>query len=279
MTTMDEPRDAGLWVVKAGGRLCEEPSLRARLAAVCAAASRPLVLVHGGGDAVTKLQRALGVSERFVGGRRVTGEDELDAVEMMLSGVINKTMVRVLSAAGARAVGVSGCDAGMIRCVLVEGLGRVGVPDRVDAALPKLLLRSGRLPVVSPISLGPDGGAVNVNADEAAAALAVALKAERLLLLSDVEGVMVSGECRETIEPMEVEPLIAAGEATRGMIPKLRAAALAVTGGVGEARIAHFSGEPLEDIGGTRVSARLRESACVAPHSDIHDGVPEGRHV
>ena len=140
------------WVVKIGGRLCEDPLVRARLAAACAELGQPLVIVHGGGCAVTELQ-----------------------------------------AAGQPAVGLSGCDGGMVQCELVSGLGAVGIPVHVAPALLTSLLASGYVPVISPVSLGPDGQAVNVNADELACALAAALGAERLLLLSDVPGVRVGG--------------------------------------------------------------------------------------
>lgn len=242
-----------IWVVKAGGRLLEDPVLRGRLAVSCAQAERPLVLVHGGGDAVTRLQQALGFAPRFVEGRRATTAEEMQAVEMVLSGTMNKMMVRDLIAAGARAVGLSGCDAGLIRCTLVDGLGRVGTPERVDAAILGVLHRTGLIPVVSPVSLGPDGLPVNVNADEAASTLAVALRAQRLLLLSDVEGVKVEEAWRETVDAGEVEALVAAGEVTRGMIPKLRAARRSIARGVGEVLIGGFSGGRLADVSGTRV--------------------------
>jgi len=252
-------RDRGVWVVKVGGRLCEDADLRGRIAAAVAAfaasagADRPLVLVHGGGGAVTRLQRELGFVPHFVEGRRATTPEEMLLVEMVLSGSVNKMMVRDLAAAGARAAGVSGCDAGLIRCALAEGLGRVGEPRDVDPAILNLLLGDGLIPVVSPVSLGPDGAPVNVNADEAAAALAVALKAQRLLLLSDVEGVKVEETVRETVAASEVEPLVAAGEVTRGMIPKLRAARRSIALGVGEVVIGGFTQGRLEDVEGTRV--------------------------
>jgi len=268
----------GIWVVKIGGRLCEDADLRGRLAAACAAAEHPLVLVHGGGDAVTRLQQKLGFAPRFVEGRRVTTDEEMEAVEMVLSGSMNKMLTRDLIAAGVVAAGLSGCDAGLIRCVIIEGLGRVGEPARVDPAVLHLLLQSGRTPVVSPVSMGPDGRAVNVNADEAAAALAVALGAERLLLLSDVDGVMVSESWRDAIAAEDVESLVAAGEVTRGMIPKLRSAARSVAQGVQEVRIAGFEGGRLEDVTGTRVLGSVGVGAAEGA-GDRARHVPGGAHV
>ena len=243
----------GVWVVKVGGRLCEERDSQERLARALADLAHPAVLVHGGGDAVTRLQASLGCEPRFVEGRRVTGADDVAVVEMVLSGSVNSSLVRALAAAGRPALGLSGCSAGLVRCAFVEGLGRVGVPVEVDPRVLELALSAGYLPVVSPVSLGPDEGPVNVNADEVASALAAAMGAVRLLLLSDVEGVRVEEAFQTEIRGDAVEGLVAAGEITRGMIPKLRAAATAVAGGVGEVRIAGFASGSLEHVRGTRV--------------------------
>ena len=134
----------------------------------------------------------------------MTGAEDLAAVEMSLSGSTNQALVRALAAAGLRAVGLSGCDRSLMRCDLVPDLGRVGTPTLVDVSV-AALLSNGFTPVISPISLGPDGEAVNVNADEVACALAVALRAERLLLLSDVDGVLVQGESSPEVAVEEVE--------------------------------------------------------------------------
>ena len=245
------------WVVKFGGLLCEEPADRERLARACAQVAAPLILVHGGGRQVSRLQTALGHEVRFVDGRRVTTAEELIAVEMSLSGSTNQAIVRALAAAGRRAVGLSGCDGMLVQCDLVTELGRVGTPVAVEVTVIKALLGAGFTPVISPISLGPDGEAVNVNADEMASALAIALDAERLLLLSDVSGVEVQGKLRSRIAGDEVEALIAGGQVTAGMIPKLRAASAAAANGVEEVWIASFDGRPLGDIEGTRVGAVL----------------------
>lgn len=241
------------WVVKIGGRLCEDVALRQELAAACAAVGAPLVLVHGGGAQITRLQAHFGAEPRFHEGRRITEAADLAVVEMALSGSINKDLVRALRAAGCEAVGVSGCDGGLIECALVPSLGRVGVPERVDPALLLTLLAAGWTPVVSPVSAGPDGAAVNVNADEAACALAAALGAERLLLLSDVEAVRIEGENATTLEVAGVEALIASGEIHDGMVPKIRSAALAVGAGVGRVVIGGYAGGSLEGVRGTEI--------------------------
>jgi acetylglutamate kinase len=243
------------WVVKIGGKLGEKAGTPVMLARACAALPEPLVLVHGGGSAVTRLQVALGLQPRFAAGRRMTTAEDMAAVEMVLSGSANKTLVRALVGAGLRAVGVSGCDGALMRCARLPGLGEVGTPAAVEPQLLHALLGAGFTPVVSPVSLGPEGGVVNVNADEAACALATALGAARLLLLSDVPGVKVAGAWRADLDVGEVEALIAGGEVEGGMIPKLRAAASAVAAGVGEVRIAGYAGQRLDQVQGTRVAA------------------------
>jgi len=194
----------------------------------------------------------MGRSSRFVQGRRVTEPEDLELVEMALSGATNKRVVRALANAGLRSVGISGSDGGLVRCSVLGELGRVGVPDAVAPDLLRTLLDSGFTPVVSPVSVATDGEAVNVNADEVASALAVALHAERLLLISDVDGVQVRGSVRSLIAPHEVDLLVASGEVDRGMIPKLRAAARAGVEGVPEVWIRGTAGD-FEDPRGTRV--------------------------
>jgi acetylglutamate kinase len=201
------------------------------------------------------MQQQLGRSPRFVEGRRVTEAADLEVLEMVLCGVINKALSRDLTGAGRRAVGIAATDAELVTCDLVPELGRVGRPLRVHSVALVSLLDAGLTPVIAPVALGPDGAPVNLNADECAAAIAQALKSPRLLLLSDVEGVRVESEWRGEVAGADIESLIASGEVTGGMIVKLRAAAAATRGGVGEVRIAGFH-EEFEKIGGTRVHTR-----------------------
>ena len=242
------------WVVKVGGRLVEETEGRARLARACADLAEPIVLVHGGGDRVSRMQQKLGRTPRFVEGRRVTELADVEVLEMVLSGSLNKALARDLTAAGRPAIGIAGTDAGLIVCEWVPELGRVGLPARVHSAALAVLLQANLVPVVAPVSLGPDGEPVNLNADECAAALAVALQSPRLLLLTDVEGVRVEDAWCGEVAGHEVEALIARGEVTGGMIPKMRAAAAATGAGVREVRIAAFA-DSLSFVGGTRVHA------------------------
>ena len=248
------------WVVKIGGRLCDDATTRQAFAQACAQLDAPLVIVHGGGAQITKLQSAFGMTPNFYEGRRITSAEEVAVVEMALSGAVNTSMVRALANAGRKALGLSGCDANLVRCDLVPNLGDVGLPKAVDASVIELLLQNGLTPVISPVSLGPNGQPLNVNADELACAVAAALKAERLLLLSDVSGVRVEGdEAVAQIADDEVEQLIASGVAHGGMVPKLRSAVMAVQNGVGQVRIAGFAGDgSLREVAGTCISSRQR---------------------
>lgn len=240
-------------VVKLGGRVQRDPMLPAVLAALAAARPGALFLVHGGGDEISSLQRALGVEPAFVGGRRVTGERDVDLVRMALSGTSNKRLVNALVAGGVPAVGISGEDAGTIRATVADpALGRVGRVERVDTRLLETLAAAGYLPVVSPVG-GDDAGALNVNGDDAAAAIAAALGADELLFMADVEGVLVDGAPLATLDLVEARELVAAGVAAGGMAAKLEAARAALTAGVPLARIGAISA--LDDPArGTRIT-------------------------
>jgi acetylglutamate kinase len=247
---------AGVAVVKIGGNEIDDPSWLERLAAAAAGHEGALVVVHGGGKEVTELQRALGAEPEWRDGLRVTTPEALRAVSMVLSGLVNKRLVALFVGAGTQAVGVSGEDAGMFRAEpkLGGALGRTGEIREVRTSLLETLLAHGLLPVVSPVSRGPDGGALNVNADDAAAALAVALGAERLLFVSNIPGVLAEGATLPEVTAARVEELIRQGTASGGMAPKLRAAAHAASNGVLDVRIGDL--EMLSaSAAGTRVMA------------------------
>ncbi|HEX5726202.1 MAG TPA: acetylglutamate kinase [Longimicrobiaceae bacterium] len=243
-------------VLKVGGNEVDDSAWLARLAGSVAARGGPAVLVHGGGKEVSALQRALGTEPEWRDGLRVTGPEAMRAVSMVLSGVVNKRIVAALLTAGADAVGVSGEDGALLRARVSRGgaLGRTGEVEAVRVGLLRGWLEQGLLPVVSPVSRGPDGGPLNVNADDVAAEVAAALGAGALLFVSNVAGVLAGGVVVPEIGADEVEALVADGTASGGMAPKLRAAARAAER-VGTVRI----GGPemlWDDAAGTRVLAR-----------------------
>ncbi|HEX8271707.1 MAG TPA: acetylglutamate kinase [Longimicrobiaceae bacterium] len=243
----------GITVVKVGGNEVDDAAWTARLAAALARRGGSTVVVHGGGKEITLLQRALGAEPEWRDGLRVTTDDSVRAVAMVLSGVVNKRLVSALLTAGMDAVGISGEDGGLLRAGLLRGgaLGRTGEVAEVRVRLLLAWLELGLVPVVSPVSRGPDGGPLNVNADDAAAAVAAALGAAELLFVSDVPGVLDGGAVLPEVAADEVEALIEAGTASGGMAPKLRAAARAAAA-AGRVRIGGL--EMLDDHGaGTRV--------------------------
>lgn len=230
-----------LRVVKIGGRLQSSPTLAAEIAAAWNRAPGSLCVVHGGGDEISALQRRLGSEATFSGGRRVTSDADIDLVRMVLSGTANKRLVAALVTAGVRAVGVSGEDDGMLQATIAAGgaLGRAGLPSSVDPELLHALLAGGWLPVISPVAResGDTGKALNVNGDDAAAAIAAALAADELLLLSDVPGVLVNGMPRGVLDDESARALVRDGSATGGMAAKLDAACAALARGVPRVRI------------------------------------------
>jgi acetylglutamate kinase len=245
-------------VVKVGGNEVDDPEWVARLAREVAGRAGSVVLVHGGGKEVTSLQRTLGAEPEWRDGLRVTSPEGMRAVAMVLSGLVNKRLVSALLTAGVDAVGISGEDGGLLRANLARGgaMGRIGEIERVRAELLRGWIAQGLTPVVSPVSRGPDGGALNVNADDAAAAVAGAMDAHELLFVSNVPGVLANGETMAEIAADEVERLIEDGTAQGGMAPKLRAAARAAAH-VGRVRIGGL--EMLKDsTAGTRVRAAGR---------------------
>jgi acetylglutamate kinase len=240
-------------VVKVGGNEVDDAAWVARLARAVVARGGHVVLVHGGGKEVSELQRRLGAEPEWRDGLRVTTPAALKAVAMVLSGVVNKRLASALVTAGAEGVGVSGEDGGLLRArVARQGeMGRTGEIERVRTELLRGWLGQGLTPVISPVSRGPDGAALNVNADDAAAAVAAALGASELLFVSNVAGVLAGGEVLESVELDEVEGLITGGVAQGGMAPKLRAAGRAAAT-VGSVRIGD-----LEMLSNSRAGTRI----------------------
>ncbi|MEO7082706.1 MAG: acetylglutamate kinase [Gemmatimonadaceae bacterium] len=232
-------------VIKVGGRPQSDPSLASTVAAEWKR-DNAMVLVHGGGDEVSALQKAFGLTATFVGGRRVTTEQDVDLVRMALSGSANKRLVAALVGQGVNAIGLSGEDAALIAASPVDAaqLGFVGSPDVVNVALVRHLISGGYLPVISPVSRdgsGTMGAALNVNGDDAAVAIAVAMGADELLLVADVAGVMSDGSVVSELTPDGARTLMEDGTAAGGMRAKLEAGLAAIAGGVPAVRISDIA--------------------------------------
>jgi acetylglutamate kinase len=225
-------------VYKCGGPALEDPGLVGPLAHEVRRAGGEVVLVHGGGRHIEKLLKALAIESQFVGGRRVTSPEAMEVVEMVLSGVVNKELAAGLTRSGVPAVGISGRDANTIRVKLKAELGRVGTPEQVDAALIRSLWSAGLVPVVSPVSNGPEGEAVNVNADEAALGVARAVGAASLVYLSDVDGVRIGGQAVESLSAAQAARSIEDGTISGGMALKVQVALEAARAGIVEVVIA-----------------------------------------
>jgi acetylglutamate kinase len=183
-----------------------------------------VVVVHGGGKRLTEWLAQLGVASRFEAGRRVTDEATLEVFLAVMGGVINAELTAALLGLGADAVGVRGIDGRTIRGTRAAGLGLVIAEPVADASLLQALLAAGRLPVLTPMGLDPEGRICNVNADDASAAVSAALGGE-LVLMTDTDGVRgADGQRIEQLSPEEAERLIAEGVIAGGMVPKVRSA-------------------------------------------------------
>jgi acetylglutamate kinase len=248
-------------VVKIGGAALNDGAWLKSFAEAVAASGSPLVIVHGGGPDITELSSRLGVEVRWHRGRRVTPPEALDVAAMVLSGRVNRRIVTTLLGAGVDAIGLSGVDGGLIRADIAEGgeLGRVGRVSSVRAGLVRGLVAAGHTVVISPISLGPDGDALNVNADDAAAAVAASLEASELVFLTDVPGVRDAEGLRRWLHSGEASALVASGVAFGGMGVKLDAGVRALEWGVPSVRIGDAT--VLFDAGaGTVLSAGAMEA-------------------
>jgi acetylglutamate kinase len=230
-------------VIKLGGRAQGDPTLPLLLSSVATRAR--LVLIHGGGDEISAMQRRLGLEPTFVGGRRVTSDADLEVVRMLLSGTVNKRLSAQLLSVGVRAVGVSGEDSGLITARVGDpAFGRVGRDVACDPSLITHLLAGGYVPLISPLARDRDsrsGAGLNVNGDDAAAAIAAAVRADDLLFLADVPGVLEDEKPIPTLDRAGIATLTARGVVQGGMRAKLEAALVALDGGVHSVRIGALS--------------------------------------
>lgn len=204
------------------------------------------VVVHGGGPEITKMLTKLGVSSQFMAGLRITSKETMEIVEMVLVGKINREIVSLLNSIGGRAIGLSGKDDYFLQArkkVVNNGfpvdeidIGYVGEITHVKSALIFNLINQGYIPVIAPVAVGNDGESYNINADHAAGEIAVALKAEKLVILTDVDGVLADLNDKDTlistIKVSEIPSLIKKGVITKGMIPKIECCVAALNGSV-----------------------------------------------
>lgn len=241
--------DRPVITIKIGGRMAEEEAgLRefAQDLKDLQQSGRLAVLVHGGGSEVSRLSRRLGIEPVFHEGVRVTSPEEMDIVEMILCGKVNKRLVRLFQSCGLAAVGLCGADG---RMFLGRSLGRIldretrtGAVQQVDLSLPAALLQAGFLPVLASTTMDESGAGVNINADLVAFELACALASPLLVFLSDIPGVLAGGQVLNRLGKDRVRELIRDGTIDGGMIPKATSALEALKRGVGRVVIGQYGG-------------------------------------
>lgn len=210
------------------------------------------VIVHGGGPKISSMMQKMGKNPEFVNGQRVTDQETMDIVEMVLGGLINKEIVSLINRHGGKAVGMSGKDGGLIRAHKkltrrsapetgaeeIIDLGLVGEVTSVDPSVIDGLDKNGFIPVVAPIGGGPNGETLNINADFVASAVASSLKAEKFVLLTDVPGLLdKKGNTISTLKKGRIDKLIKDGTISGGMLPKVTACMNAISGGVNKTHI------------------------------------------
>ena len=237
-------------VIKYGGAAMEQADLKEQFAKdvllLRLVGIRP-VIVHGGGPQIGALMKRLGKEPRFVGGMRVTDEETMEIVEMVLVGKINKEIVGLINLHGGRAVGLSGKDGSLIRAHkrlhrtadgTMADIGLVGEVDAVNPEVIRLLEEDGFIPVIAPVGVGSGGETYNINADLVAGDVAAALSAEKLMHLTDVQGIKgEDGRHISTLTKEEAERLIKAGVIDGGMLPKVESSLRALAGGAQKAHI------------------------------------------
>ena len=230
------------FVIKYGGAAMRDERLKASFAqdvTILRKIGINIIIVHGGGRDITDLASALNISTRFVDGQRYTDEKMVDVVLMMLAGKLNKEIVNLINTNGGNAVGLCGIDNGLLKAqqITERDLGLVGDVNSVNTGFLNLLLGNGMMPVVAPLAVGSDSKILNINADLAAGAIATALRAEKLVYLSDIEGVLVDKQLVSSLTCAEAESLIERGAIHSGMIPKVRSAFSTLDAGVNKVHI------------------------------------------
>ncbi|MDY4860799.1 MAG: acetylglutamate kinase [Campylobacter sp.] len=239
-----------VFVIKYGGAAQTDEGLKsdfARDIVLLQLVGIKVVIVHGGGKKINSLLDKLNIESHFEDGLRVTNKDTMEVVEMALSGLINKEITSLLVAHGARAVGISGKDDGLLRASAfnLEKYGFVGKIDAVNEAVINALLKEDIIPVIAPIALGANATSYNINADLAASAIAAKLKASKAIFLSDIKGVLdKNGELISKLDEAKIAELKNNGTISGGMIPKLEASLECIKAGakavhIIDGRLAH----------------------------------------
>ncbi|WP_400162341.1 acetylglutamate kinase [Brevibacillus sp. TJ4] len=259
-------------VIKCGGSTMDQlPDSFFQAIATLQANGKQVVIVHGGGPAINAMLDRLQIVPQFADGLRVTCEDTLGVVEQVLCGSINKALVRRLTQAGVKAWGVSGIDGQtLIAEKTGKPLGWVGEIKQVQTAIPQMMLAGGYVPVIAPLSVSTDGShTYNINADVAAGAIAAGLQAEKLIMVTDVPGILKpqpdGGKTLVTqTDPQEIDDMIADEIITGGMIPKVRAALDALGQGVEQVVICRgTAGDLLGVCTGQTVGTTVRTNSTI----------------
>lgn len=221
-------------LIKIGGRAATQLDTLETLVKEISALSKDfdILMVHGGGAEVSKVTEVFGLEPRFIDGVRQTSPAEMDIVEMVLAGKMNKMLVRMFEANKHKAAGICGADGASFVSQALAGDTRTGKVVHVDTALIKLLFSGGYTPVMASTSMDKKGDALNINADEAALHIAMALKVDHLIYFSDIPGVLKDSEVIPQLNEKIIEDEIAAGVIAGGMIPKVRSAIEGLKGGV-----------------------------------------------
>lgn len=246
-------------IIKVSGKELDDPTFLNNLCTTIAGINTPIILVHGGGKEISTAMEKFGQPIEFVEGLRVTPPESMTVMEMVVCGSINKRIVARLVAAGKKALGMSGIDLGLLRCVPLRpngiDLGRVGDVTQVDTCLLHSMLAMGWLPVIAPVALEEQENLpYNVNADHIAQSIAAAIATDQtpseLVFVSNVPGVIIKNEIVPLMTHQDIDDGIAQGAITDGMIPKVRSALNALQAGVASVRITNLEGLA---HGGTRI--------------------------
>lgn len=239
-------------VIKISGHQIDDVEFLTAFAETIAKLQTPMVIVHGGGKEISNLQEKLGIEPHYVDGVRVTDEQSLAIVTMVLCGSVNKRLVRYLLKQGVDAQGLSGIDRGLIRAKKMLhstiDMGFTGEITEVHGEILLEMLAQGVIPVVAPVSIGEDSH-YNVNGDHVAGAIATAIDADRVIFLSNVEGVLIGDVVSPELTSQKTENLIQDGVIYGGMIPKVQTALQALQSGVSQVVITNLTG--LQTHGGT----------------------------